>query len=299
MRYLHWRSTKVLGDTVVVRSLVSAGDFLLLCFLLMENQSLENQTRFCSLSLTGDDPLLVSRKRTLRNFPDLLTLLLRSFFTTLLLPWLELLESPHLQASSLPPMTNLTKFYVVTTWLSVINCNKMRIIFLEQLLLQQPSPCMQWLQLVLAAGSIIHINHQPSYDNILTWEVSELITGHWGRWMKGWSVSYVTDWSTEFTSLTGDCSMADHQMILIVHWIMQDLGLCDAENNICSGGDQWSVWVAQLHLGHWSRLSSAQVDTADTWHLHTGAHWTVVTRQHHTTTLSAPAQRGSGLYSDR
>lgn len=29
--------------------------------------------------------------------------------------------------------------------------------------------------------------------------------------------------------------MTDHQMILIVHWIMQDLGLCDAENNICSG----------------------------------------------------------------
>ena len=221
MRYLHWRSTKVLGDTVVVRSLVSAGDFLLLCFLLIENQSLENQTRFCSLSLTGDDPPLVSRKRTLRNFPDLLTLLLRSFFTTLLLPWLELLESPHLQASSLPPMTNLTKFYVVTTWLSVINCNKMRIIFLEQLLLQQPSPCMQWLQSsAVSVGCRQHHGYQSSTELWQHINLGSVGTDHWTlRKMNERLVSelrnrlinnvHFTDWRLlhDWPSDDSDCSL--------------------------------------------------------------------------------------------
>jgi len=108
-------STRVDGETVVVMDpLLSEDDFLLFCFRLIENHNLENQTRFCSLSLTTLAPLPpapVSRKRTLRNLPDLLTLFVLSFFTSVF--WL-VTPSPHLHASSLPPITvSLRNFRVV------------------------------------------------------------------------------------------------------------------------------------------------------------------------------------------
>ena len=53
---LHWMSTKVDGVTTGLIPLLSAEDFLLFCFRRMENQSRENQTRFCSLSLTTPPP---------------------------------------------------------------------------------------------------------------------------------------------------------------------------------------------------------------------------------------------------
>ena len=71
----------------------------------MENHNLENQTRFCSLSLTTELPpgapvLLLSRNLTFLNFPDLLADLFLSFLTVF---W-EVLR-PHRQASSRPPIT--------------------------------------------------------------------------------------------------------------------------------------------------------------------------------------------------
>ena len=99
---LHCISTRAEGASGLV---ISCADFLLFCFLRMENHNLENQTRFCSLSLTTELPpgapvLLLSRNLTFLNFPDLLADLFLSFLTVF---W-EVLR-PHRQASSRPPIT--------------------------------------------------------------------------------------------------------------------------------------------------------------------------------------------------
>ena len=99
---LHCISTRAEGASGFV---ISCTDFLLFCFLRMENHNLENQTRFCSLSLTTELPpgapvLLLSRNLTFLNLPDLLTDLFLSFLTVF---W-EVLR-PHRQASRRPPIT--------------------------------------------------------------------------------------------------------------------------------------------------------------------------------------------------
>ena len=141
---LHWMSARADDVAGLLMPFVSVADpFFLFCFRRIENHRRENQTRFCSLSLTTPPPPLlpplsplVSRKRTLRNLPDLFTEDFRSFFTVL--DWLR----PHLHVSNFPPMAGChfgnflychniaALFKSQNNWftqaVNAINCNRKR-----------------------------------------------------------------------------------------------------------------------------------------------------------------------------